>query len=424
MERVENGSAAVTGLNEISRGYHDDFMQEIRGVLDEIDISLVNLEAEPSDREQLHQVFCRFHTIGGLNGLLQEKTGMRLAQSSEDMLEAVRKYRPVMEPQVINHLVSSSRFLRRIVSDPAILEDSRFSGEVGQHLASMRQSRSDLVMEARQALEHETRIGEILIREGAMEPSEVDAVLQKQQNDPGRLKFGEILLKEKRVEASDVIHAIRMQKIRSAAPVGQSVRIPLERMDQLVQLVDLMRGTCGNIHAEALLRFGNKDRFAAESSGMTLQLEDLRRILGELRTVTLHQVFTRFTQSVGSLLEEKKKTVRVTTIGEGTEMDMETADQLLQPMIDMAALMVGLCAEMDEDRKLGSIEVVAFHEGDGTHIDISGDCTADMEAIRRHPACSRAMRSVSRMGGRLQLDDMAGTGVRARMMFPAGGMMI
>lgn len=179
-------------------------------------------------------------------------------------------------------------------------------------------------MEVRQSLEHETRIGEILIHEGAMDPSEVEAVLFRQKYQPGRMKFGEILLKEKRVEASDVIRAIRMQKIRSAIPDGQTVKIPLERMDQLVQ-----------------------------------------------------------------------------------------------PLVELAAMMVDLSVETEEDRGLGVIEVVAFQKGNATHIDITGDSSTDMESIRRHPTFDLVMRRISQIGGRLRIDDMMGTGVRACLFFSA-----
>lgn len=68
MDRVENGGIIPQGLIEISKSYQDDFMKEICSVLDEIDVSLMNLEADPSDRDQLHTIFWRFHTIGGDDG--------------------------------------------------------------------------------------------------------------------------------------------------------------------------------------------------------------------------------------------------------------------------------------------------------------------------------------------------------------------
>ena len=81
--------------------------------------------------------------------------------------------------------------------------------------------------------------------------------------------------------------------------------------------------------------------------------------------------------------------------------------------------MVDLSVETEEDRGLGVIEVVAFQEGNATHSDITGDSATDMESIRRHPTFDLVMRRISQIGGRLRIDDMTGTGVRARLFFSA-----
>jgi len=416
MEKTEGGG--IAGLAEAVRGYRDDFMTEIRSMLDEIDLFLIDLEAEPAAREPLGLMYRRFHAIGGLADLLQERTAARLSRETEDLIEVVRKYRTRAEPQVVNQLVHSARFLRRIATDATVPEDSRFAGEIGQHLAAMAQLRSDLMMEVRQSLEHETRIGQILIGEGAVAQAEVEAILDRQKAEASKMKFGEILLREKRLEASDVIRAIRMQKLRTATPPEQSVRIPLERMDELIRMVDEARLLGSNLQAEALLRFGSKDRFSNETTGMTERLEDMRRVLLALRMVPLSGVFGRLLRTIGSLLEETHRNVRLATVGETTEVDKELADNLFQPLADAANLMLLHTGDQDAEGGLGSIEVVAYRETEGLHIDLTGDGRADLAAIRSHESHERLQRTMARLGGRIQLDDMSGDGIRIRLLIP------
>ncbi len=416
MDKTEGGGAA--GLAEAVRGYRDDFMTEIRSMLDEIDLFLIDLEAGPTAREPLGLMYRRFHAIGGLAELMQERTAARLSRETEDLIEVVRKYRTRTEPQVVNQLVHSARFLRRIATDATVPDDSRFAGEIGQHLAAMAQLRSDLMMEVRQSLEHETRIGQILIGEGAVAQAEVEAILDRQKAEAGKMKFGEILLREKRLEASDVIRAIRMQKLRTTTPPEQSVRIPLERMDELIRIVDEARLLGSNLQAEALLRFGSKDRFSSETTGMAERLEGMRRVLLALRMVPLSGVFGKLLRTIGSLLEETHRNVRIATVGETTEVDKELADSLFQPLADATNLMLLHTGDTDTEGGLGSIEVVAYRETEGLHIDLTGDGHADLAAIRDHEAHERLQRVMVRLGGRVQLDDMSGEGVRIRLLIP------
>ena len=404
-------------LTDVVRLHLSDFQQEIRTMLDEIDLSLVNLEAEPASREHLADLYERFHAIGGLFGLMQERLGQRLAFVSEEMVEAIRKYRMSADPQGINGLLQAERFLRRMASDATVAEDSHFAGEVGQHSLAMRQVLSDLMLEVRQPLEHETRIGEILIREGAMDAADVAAVLSRQQETSGKTKFGELLLREKRVEAADVIRAIRMQKLRVASSTEPSVTISLTRMEEVLALVDALVLRSNGIQGEALLRFGNKDRFTAESSGLTGQLEDLKAVLSAMRLVTLQAVFSRLLQTFDSLVEKAHRSIRLTTVGEAAEVHKELSDRLLAPIVDVLTLFMDLSGPLEGDDSLDVLEVVAHREANGLHIDVTGNARISADAMRSHPVWARVSASLAGLGGRMQADDLRGSGLRVRMMF-------
>lgn len=111
-------------------------------------------------------------------------------------------------------------------------------GEVEQHISNIRKLREDIILEIRQPAGRDTRIGEILVAEGAIERSDVEEILKKQSSVFNKMKFGEIVLKEKKVDVSDIIKAIRMQKIRNAGTADQYVKIPLERLDQIIGIIN------------------------------------------------------------------------------------------------------------------------------------------------------------------------------------------
>jgi two-component system chemotaxis sensor kinase CheA len=420
MERKDVSGSKSLSLTEISKGYSDDFIEEIRQILGEIELALVNLEMEPTNKAFLNNVYRSFHTIHGLTGLLDEQVSGQITSASEDLLETLRKYTNGLDSAAVNILLQSVRFIRNICMDSSVLYDSRFSGEIAQHLSNIHQIRDDILLEARQPLERETRIGEILIREGALDKAEVDELLKKQSARPDKMKFGEMVLREKKVDATEIIKAIRMQKIRGTTAPDQYVRIPLERLDQIITLINNVNSTYDGIRDEAVLRFGSNDIFTLGSGKATQMMREIKRVLLELRMVTLHSTFQKLTRTVCSLIEEKHLQIMFSTMGESIEVDKEAADRIVQPLAEIARMMIdhAVRKENDEELKLHSIEVVAYDEGQDIRIDVVGDCKIDILHIKQDKVYSDLVQRIGYMQGRLVFDDMAGEGMRAKITFP------
>jgi chemotaxis protein histidine kinase CheA len=201
--------------------------------------------------------------------------------------------------------------------------DDKLNGEAERHILSIKKSKEDILLEVRQPLEKESRIGEILIQEGAMDRSQVEDILKKQNSANGRMKFGEIVLREKKVDASDIIKAIRMQKIRNTGTMDQYVKIPLERLDQIIGIIQNVSSIYDSVKAEATLRFGSNDALTIGSTKAYNLINDVRSILKELRMVTLQQAFQKLTRSVCSIIEENHLEVMFSTMGENIEIDKE-----------------------------------------------------------------------------------------------------
>ena len=251
-----------------------------------------------------------------------------------------------------------------------------------------------------------------------MERSEVDEILKKQSSVYGKMKFGEIVLREKKVDASEIIKAIRMQKVRNTSTVDQYVKIPLERLDQIIGLIQNVSAIYDSVKDEAVLRFGSNDALTIESSKAYHLINDVRSILKELRMVTLQQAFQKLTRSACSIIEENHLEVMFSTMGENIEVDKEVADRLALPLGDLVRLLLekAYTDPGQKDQKIGNIEVVAYEEINNVHIDITGDVTADLEDLRQDQRYIEASRRLSTMKCRLSLDDMNNEGVRIAIM--------
>ncbi|HUB24271.1 MAG TPA: Hpt domain-containing protein, partial [Tepidisphaeraceae bacterium] len=82
IERVISESDAQTAM---------DFVNEATGHLDAAEATLLKLEEDPSDADQINAVFRGFHTIKGAAGFLELKQIGALAHATETLLDQVRK---------------------------------------------------------------------------------------------------------------------------------------------------------------------------------------------------------------------------------------------------------------------------------------------------------------------------------------------
>src|SRR5580704_15346218 len=77
---------AVTLMNEIVR----EFLLETHESLEQLDLDLVKLEKEPTERETLARVFRTLHTVKGTAGFLGLLKLQAVAHAAENLLSRLR----------------------------------------------------------------------------------------------------------------------------------------------------------------------------------------------------------------------------------------------------------------------------------------------------------------------------------------------
>lgn len=416
MEKVENSGAP--NAYELIRAYYDDFIQEICALLADVDVSLVNLEAEPDNRRHLLRVYTNFHSITGISGFIQQGVLRQLAKSAEELVVSAYVYRPIIGSYIINLLLQSSFFIRRVTQEPQIASEPRFTGEVGQHLGSADQANADIMMELNRDVLQEERIGEILIRQGAIGKAEVDEILSMQEASGGHEKFGEILLRDKRVDAEKVIRAIRMQRSRAAMAEGLTVPVPLYKMNQIISSANGLNSKCREIHDEALLRFGNNDPITTDAGIASENTIELCNMLTELRRVPLQSLFSRLSRSAGSNSAETSRSVQLNVFGGSTEIDRDFAEFLYQPMNEILSLLLSNTAAPLNEKAINSIDIAASNEKDGLHISFVGVGAFDPNTFLIAETYEKIERRLACFGGSMQIENAPGKHASVKLLFP------
>ena len=178
------------------------------------------------------------------------------------------------------------------------------------------------------------KLGEILIERGDVSRDIVEEVLG------GHKKIGELLLNmgvvtpEKIQSALDEQQHVReMREKRRATDTSSTIRVPVERLDRLVNMVGEL--VTGQARLSQLASIAN-------SADLILLAEEVERLTAELRDNTMRirmlpigNTFSKFKRLVHDLSAQLEKEIILVTKGEETELDKTVIEQLGDPLIHL-----------------------------------------------------------------------------------------
>jgi two-component system chemotaxis sensor kinase CheA len=177
------------------------------------------------------------------------------------------------------------------------------------------------------------RLGEILVKRGDVSPDDVAEELGHQP------RLGALLVQSGKVSGDRLASALGEQrhlreavKARETTTAGNTIRVPAERLDSLMDQVGEL------VIAQARLM-----QVAAKGGPLLKSIaEDIQRLAGELRDTTMSvrmlpigTLLTRFRRVVHDLSRELGKTVELTMSGEETELDKTVIESLNDPLLHL-----------------------------------------------------------------------------------------
>ncbi len=231
---------------------------------------------------------------------------------------------------------------------------------------------------AGQEVESYKKLGEILIDRGDITPDELQRALESQK------PVGELLVEKGTVTEEKVRSALAEQQQvkavrqeRATPETAASIRVPAERLDQLVNLV----GEMVTVQAR-LTQVANQQRDATFIS----IAEEVERLTNELRDTALNirmlpigSTFSKFKRLVRDLSQELGKEIEMETFGAETELDKTVIEKLNDPLVHIIRNSIDHGIETPERRVAlgkpasGTIRLGAEHAGDSVLITIYDD---------------------------------------------------
>jgi two-component system, chemotaxis family, sensor kinase CheA len=233
------------------------------------------------------------------------------------------------------------------------------------------------------------KLGEILVDRGDIRPEELQQFLIKSE------KIGQKMEKEGLVAPEKIQSALaeqtqvrKLKDNRKKAETIQSIRVPSNKLDKLVDLVgELVTGQA----RLSQLALGKNDTallsIAEEIEHLTAELRDNTM---SVRMLNFGTTFNKFKRLIRDLSRELGTEVDLTTEGGETELDKTVIDQLNDPLVHILRNSVDHGIESPDSRlaagksRKGSIHLSACHSGAHVLIKIRDDGSGlNAEAIRK-----------------------------------------
>lgn len=396
-------STAIVSESPLSEDRLTHFIQTTYEHLDNIEglvLILEKLVGETEIQEYLQAVFRSFHTIKGNAGFLDLPPIERLSHKIETFLEEIQQENLPLNEQscrLILEVVDVFREgLQSLSKDPYY--DLHVFTQVERKLAPLTTSPDPSLL------------GNILLEIGAVHPQDLEIALQKQQSP-----LGNILLEMGKVEPQNLEEALQTQQERKqlsdeekekilsqTSPLSspsslslssfpsrppsptsilkpQDIRVNLEKLDQLINLVGELVISEAMISQHPSLENAELESLKDASRQLNRYIRELQEITMSMRMMPLSSLFRKMVRVVRDTSKKREKQADLRLIGEKTEVDKTLSEQLADPLLHIIRNAVDHGLETPQEREqagkpsTGTIQLEACHMGNEVWITIKDD---------------------------------------------------
>ncbi|AYC32583.1 chemotaxis protein CheA [Pseudomonas cavernae] len=427
------------------------FFEEAEEHLSRLELLLLGLDLEQPDREELNSIFRAAHSIKGSSGMFGFDDLTAVTHELETLLDRVRSGQLALHAQMVDTCLLARDVLQRL------LDAHRYQQPDPQiPMADIIGRLRELLEAPAVAATGEDDFGCFDDAPGApAEAAAEDEAFGFFDDAPGTPAVVPV--------AAPVV--VASSKPAAAEGESSSIRVSVEKIDSLINLVGEL------VITQAMLnQLGDQlDPALYERIHQTLaQLEhntrDLQESVMSIRMLPISCIFSRFPRLVRDMATKLGKQVELHLQGEHTELDKSVIERLSDPLTHIVRNSIDHGIETAEQRlaagkpATGSVRLAAFHRGGNIVVEISDDgrglsrerilAKAQEKGLPVHdgmadaevwqlvfmPGFSTAevvtdlsgrgvgmdvvKRNIQSMGGRIDIESVAGMGTRIAIRLP------
>lgn len=331
--------------------FHAIFFEEAADHLASLETLLLSLDLNQPNSETLNAIFRAAHSIKGSASTFGFPDMASVTHDLETLLDRVRK----QELQLCERIIDITLVARDVLLDQLAAHQG------GEPVPEKRVT--DVIAKIR-AIANEEESAPVL---GAPEVSDGNASVESN-----------VVALEAKIATES--------KQQAAAPASESssIRVSIERVDQLINLVGELVITQSMLAQTAQLNQVTDEPIDYERLQERLQqlernTRELQESVMSIRMLPVSSVFSRFPRLVRDLAGKLNKQIELRTLGEGTEIDRGVIEKITDPLTHLIRNSVDHGIETVDERiaagkpAKGLVTLTACHQGGSVVIEIRDD---------------------------------------------------
>jgi len=351
---------------EITPEIMKHFIEESSEILDEAENALLALEKVSGDSETANRAFRAFHSFKGNSGFLGYADLEEISHHAESLLGQARDLQKPCDPVAISFMLIAIDILRDGVRqiDLGITPELSGKQEVCTYLEKLAREMAPPADQSPQEKEPASTIAE--------EPAQTE-VWQEKTDQQIKTPPGEVPAKNKAEQEAGE------HKEKQAAGQQQAIRVDLEKLDKLLDLVGELVISEAMVSNNPDLRGLQLDRFEKAVLQLDKITRDIQEVAMSMRMIPLSGTFRKMVRLVRDLAQKAGKKVSLEIIGEETEVDKTIIEQISDPLVHLIRNAVDHGIESADERlaadkpETGLVTIEAKHSAGEVWIVVEDD---------------------------------------------------
>jgi len=353
-------------MNEVIR----EFLIETNENLAQLDIDLVTLEKDPTERETLARVFRTLHTVKGTAGFLGLQKLLAVAHAAENLLGKLREGKLIFNAEIASALLTVVDAVRKML-EAVEASETDGAGDYSALIATLERLNSGVAGGA-------TVVAPRVAKQApAPEPPTLVGI--RGETPGGSSPSSSLVVAESASQAG--------AESRGPAVSDSSIRVDVGLLDKLMNLVGELV-----LARNQIMQFSTSQEntpFLGTVQRLNVLTTELQAGVMKTRMQPIGTIWSKFPRVVRDLALACGKQARIEMEGQETELDKTIIEAIRDPLTHLVRNAIDHGIEPPSERLArgkaaeGRLALHAFHEGGKVIIEIADDGTGiDPQRIR------------------------------------------